>query len=164
MCALTIGCMRVKCGNYDGYGGCKYYGFDTIHETPLSHPYYRYHSDFDDPRKCPGYYEKKDCFMTSACVDFLGKADDCPELQAMRKFRDEKLLHMPGGEALVKEYYLVAPNIVKAIDSSKKKDRYYTDIYNTILMCMAAIDDKDDKKAVDLYLKMFNKYRIIFDL
>ena len=63
----------------------------------------------------------------------------------------------------VKEYYDVAPGVVKAINSSEKKDEYYQDIYNTIVRCMEKIEAKKDKRAVALYLDMFYKYKDLFN-
>ena len=125
---------------------------------------YKYGGDIED---C-GYFEDKNessgCFMTSACVDYLGKEDDCYELEMMRKFRDEKLCRMPGGKAMIKEYYEVAPGIVKKINASKEKGTYYQDIYNTILNCIDKINAHEDKRAVALYLGMFYKYKDLFNL
>lgn len=109
-------------------------------------------------------YESNGCFMTSACVDYLGKEDDCYELEMIRKFRDEKLRYIPGGKAMIKEYYEVAPGIVKAINASKEKSTYYQDIYDTILHCIDNIKANDNNRAVALYLGMFYKYKELFNL
>ena len=37
------------------------------------------------------------CFITSACCKALGLADDCFELRALRRYRDDVLAHEPGG-------------------------------------------------------------------
>lgn len=55
------------------------------------------------------------CFITTAACDALGKPDDCPELTAFRAFRDGYLRSCPDGEALIREYYAIAPTIVTAL-------------------------------------------------
>ena len=117
----------------------------------------------DASEYCDDFEERKGCFMTSACVDYMGKADDCVELQTMRKFRDEKLINNPKGMSLVKEYYCVAPLIVEAIDASDKKDIYYQDIYDTVCQCCERINNSEDEEAIKLYYKMFYKYRMMFE-
>ena len=153
-------------------GHCYVYGMVTENYGTLRD----YYLGKEDARNCshydPKYGEDDDddssssggCFMTSACVDFMGKEDDCVELNTLRKFRDEKLMKDLDGKLLVREYYHIAPKIVKAIDASDKKDEYYQDIYDTVLLCVDKINKNKDEDAKKLYWKMFNKYRIKFDL
>ena len=153
-------------GKYD----CKHFGLFEFAEYGLQNgcellqKYCDYESD--DAEECDYFDDSSSggCYMTSACVDYMGKADDCIELETMRRFRDEKLRFMPGGKAMIKEYYEVAPGVVKAINASEKKEEYYQDIYNTILRCMEKIEAKEDKRAVALYLGMFYKYKDLFNL
>lgn len=49
--------------------------------------------------------EKGICFLTKACVEYAGLPDDCPELQTIRKFRDEYIHSLPDGGSLVEDYY-----------------------------------------------------------
>ncbi|MBV7534724.1 DUF4157 domain-containing protein [Duganella sp. sic0402] len=72
------------------------------------------------------------CFLTTACVDARGLADDCEELSILRAFRDGPMQALPGGAALVQEYYRIAPAIVDAIQSHPHAamllDRLYGDL------------------------------------
>ena len=160
------------CENMLSAGGhCYHYGYVTDYDTDLR----KYYLGEKDARNCY-HYEPKDpdeeyddsssggCFMTSACVGFMGKEDDCVELETMRHFRDTELRKVPGGERLIKEYYHVAPKIVSEIDKSDKKNLYYKDIYDTVLLCVDKINKKENDEAIKLYWKMFNKYKIIFNL
>ena len=147
------------CKNYNSGGRCVYYGA-TSSENNTVRDYLLY----DDATGCSGYNPKADCFMTSACVDYMGLADNCAQLETLRKFRDEKLVKVNGGRDLIKEYYKVAPKIVDEINESSKKETYYKDIFNTVNKCVDCVNKNEDEKAIKLYLLMFRKYRIIFDL
>ena len=88
-----------------------------------------------------GYTKGSGCFLTSACVDYLGKADDCEELTILRKFRDEYMKPNEKYAPLVQEYYHVAPAIVEFINSSPDKDKYYQYIYSVVLKCIDLISN-----------------------
>ena len=50
----------------------------------------------------------------------LGLPDDCFELRTLRRYRDETLAAMPGGNAAIAAYYLLAPSI---LDRLPRQDR-----------------------------------------
>ena len=64
---------------------------------------------FEDDKCAP---PAKGCFLTTACCEVLGLPDDCFELRTLRRYRDESLAAMPGGNAAIAAYYLVAPSIL----------------------------------------------------
>ena len=97
---------------------------------------------------------KKDCFLTSACVEYMNKADDCEELTALRAFRDTYVKNSVGGETLIEEYYKVAPAIVAKINESNKKDEYYQSIYSTIQICLQYIAENKKEEALQEYRAM----------
>lgn len=66
----------------------------------------------EDNQKPP---ERKDCFVTTACCDALGLADDCFELAALRRFRDGPLAALPGGAADIALYYALAPALLAGL-------------------------------------------------
>ncbi len=68
-----------------------------------------------------GFRKRKLCFITTAVCEQQGKPDDCPELTAFRRFRDGWLRATPEGEALVEEYYRLAPSIVLAMTYADDK-------------------------------------------
>ena len=141
-----------KCGNVRyGPGGwyCNYYD--------------RWVEGTDDGYNCPGWREEGSgssssssggCFLTSACVKYLGKSDDCTELQTLRKFRDEYMAKTEDGLRLVKEYYAIAPQIVEKIDASSNKACYYDGIYATICKCVALIGQNKLDETYQEYKKM----------
>jgi hypothetical protein len=60
----------------------------------------------------------EECFLTTACVHYIGLADDCFELSVLRAFRDNVLARMPGGGDDIESYYRHAPKIVERIGAS----------------------------------------------
>lgn len=101
------------------------------------------------------------CYLTGACVDYLGKPDDCEELTALRNFRDGYMKKSAEGARLVEEYYEVAPKIVKAIEASPEKSKYYDYIYGKIKTCMALIAqgslEETQKEYTDMVAYLKNK-------
>lgn len=86
-----------------------------------------------------GFNRKKLCFITTAVCSYQGKADDCAELTAFRRFRDEWLCHQPGGRMLIDRYYAVAPSVVTAINATDP-DTLYPRIWRDYLSpCYDAI-------------------------
>lgn len=93
-----------------------------------------------------------DCFLTTACVKALHKADNCEELMILRQFRDTHLLHSEMGKNLVKEYYTIAPNIVKNINKQSNSLPVYTQIYSKMIQpTLQHIEQKEFEKAIELY-------------
>lgn len=68
------------------------------------------------------------CFITTAVCEASGLPDDCAELTAFRAFRDGYLRESAGGEALIEEYYDLAPAIVTCIDVCADREKKYADI------------------------------------
>lgn len=107
---------------------------------------------------CPAFIAKPSggsgCFLTSACVDYMGKEDDCEELTALRKFRDGYMRSTESGKALVDEYYEIAPKIVKNIDNSQSKELYYQYIYAVVKNCASLIAQEKYEETLAEYQKM----------
>ena len=68
------------------------------------------------------------CFITTAVCEELGKPDNCEELTAFRAFRDGYLRACPDGEALIDEYYSIAPGIVSCINVCENRAEKYAAI------------------------------------
>lgn len=130
--------------------------------------YYEIELPYSDYNAC-GNFRSNDrsansgggCFLTSACVAYMKKPDDCEELTVLRNFRDGYMAKTEEGKALIEEYYAVAPAIVQKIESSNKADEYYKDIYQTVLRCIEAIRSGENETAVALYKQMVLKYQAI---
>ena len=98
----------------------------------------------------------KNCFITTAVCQQLGKSDTCEELVAMRKLRDEYAL-TSGYKHEVDEYYEKAPKIVEAIRSNPSSSRIFSDFYNLyIVPAVAAVHLGQYEKAHTIYRNLFN--------
>lgn len=106
---------------------------DTLHK--------RWTERFPDNPFRPGTYEdivggfRKGilCFITTAICEAEGKPDNCAELTAFRAFRDGYLRSCPDGEALIGEYYDIAPAIVNAIDYCDDAQAVYKELRESYL-------------------------------
>lgn len=95
------------------------------------------------------------CFLTSACVKSMGLPDNCDELQTLRAFRDKRKLYDSAFKALVEEYYVIAPQIVDAINQKENAGAIYSDIYSGMVKpCVSLIKTNRDNEAISLYSKM----------
>lgn len=108
----------------------------------------------DDGYRSSGSSQSSGCYLTSACVDYYQKEDDCYELTTLRKLRDERLVYMEGGKELIEQYYEIAPQIVEKIDGSEKRGAYYQYIYDRILACIDGYNQGDFAKSIDVYKEM----------
>lgn len=113
---------------------------------------------FDAPKSSSSqmYGDEEDCFLTTACTKYKGLPDDCDELQKLRTFRDDYMLKRPEGKAMVKEYYRIAPAIVKklAID---KNEEVYDFIYDELVTkCINFINQGEHDMAM-YYYKSFTE-------
>jgi len=78
------------------------------------------------------------CFLTTACVEHKGLADDCYELQALRAMRDTIVTWSDDMKALVEEYYRIAPVIVSRINAEADSADIWEDLYvNLVQKCVA---------------------------
>ena len=94
------------------------------------------------------------CFITSACTESMGLSDRCEELQMLRVLRDKRVFYDDQFKALVKEYYIVAPKIVSAINRRSDRKELYADIYHEmVLPCVEMIKENRENEAVSLYTK-----------
>ena len=100
-----------------------------------------------------------DCFLTSACAEYMSKADDCAELTVLRAFRDGYLKKTADGERLIKEYYEIAPKIVESINNSGEKERYFAYIYGVITKCVALLSEGNDEQTLAEYKAMVEKLK-----
>ncbi len=69
------------------------------------------------------------CFITTAVCRALDKGDDCEELMAMRRFRDNMQARDPLLQEMICEYYRIAPEIVERIQASGQGDDVYQEIW-----------------------------------
>ena len=94
------------------------------------------------------------CFLTSACVEYLGKSDGCEELTALRAFRDNYMKKTDEGIRLVEEYYSIAPAIVEKINASPKRAEYYNYINGVVNECITLIKKDKNEQTLEKYKQM----------
>lgn len=135
-----------ECSRYKDNGKCTW----TSGKRYSNHP------------ACGGFKPQEDCFLTSACVKYQGKTDDCEELTVLRQFRDGYMRTIENGETLIKEYYESAPIIVEKINASAEKDSYYEFISKVVDKCVKLITVEDNESALNEYKFMVNKLKTEF--
>ena len=79
------------------------------------------------------------CYITTAVCKSLNKPDDCYELNLLREYRDQYLMGTKDGE-ICKEYYNIAPTIVKRIDRSPDASEIYADIWEKYFKAVCTPD------------------------
>lgn len=100
-------------------------------------------------------FHKKFCYITSAVCESFGKADDCYELTLLRDYRDNYLASLPDGEQMVREYYDMAPSIVKHISQSGDSKEIYRSIWDTYLApCICMIEENRLEDCREHYQNM----------
>ncbi len=100
-------------------------------------------------------FHRKYCYITTAVCETFGKPDDCYELTTLRDYRDNYLASLPNGDALIHEYYDVAPTIVKHIDQSEHAAEIYRSIWETYLNpCLSMIEHQEMEQCRELYQEM----------
>ena len=141
-------------------GACKEFEFEGNNQKGYCKRYGAYYWDDDS---CRYYDEDEDrlrgessspCFLTTACCEYKGLADDCEELTILRKFRDEYLMPTEEGKALVEEYYNIAPGIVDKIMKNEAKAEILEVIYEEICKIIKMIEHKENNDAMYAYKNM----------
>ena len=100
-------------------------------------------------------FHRKFCYITTAVCESQGKPDDCYELELLRSYRDEYLLASEEGQALVKEYYNIAPTIVNRIGHQENPHQIYDEIWNSWLSdCVRLIEKGEHEACKERYMDM----------
>ena len=121
---------------------------DTVHHYCWNHytdcPYYK---------EAHGNSSDGGCYLTSACVEARGLADNCKELTTLRHFRDTYIRQQPQGYADVARYYATAPRIVEAIKETGENARLAFDkIYREMVIpCVELIEKGELQTAYQRY-------------
>jgi hypothetical protein len=100
-------------------------------------------------------FQQSGCYLTTTVVEYMGLADNGPELTAMRQLR-EYYIGVPGYADLIQEYYQTSPAIITAINALADPSVEYTYIYNTVVSVMNHINGGEWQQAHDLYMAMYN--------
>ena len=103
--------------------------------------------------------EEKNCFLTTACVEYAGLSDDCRELQMMRKFRDEYIRFLPDGDTLIRDYYQIAPLIVEHIKSESDASTTFKNLLKIIRSVVTLVEKDCNSEALALCKKEFQRLK-----
>lgn len=96
------------------------------------------------------------CFISTVICEYLGKSDDCAELNTLRSYRDNWLRNQPGGQQLIAEYYNNAPILVSKLKSSAKYKTYCQYLWDNYLkQCLTFIENKQYESCKELYIEMY---------
>jgi hypothetical protein len=102
------------------------------------------------------------CLVSTACTRARGLPDDCEELLTLRRFRDEYVLSLPIGPAIVEHYYSVAPALVRRIDAHEESQAIYTAAYRDMVVgCCLLINRGSRTRALATYMQEFCRLRRI---
>jgi len=102
-----------------------------------------------------GGFKKKLCYITTAVCEHQNKPDDCYELTILRNYRDHYLMNSDEGQAIVDEYYNIAPGLVMMMNMQHDADNIYQHIYDEYLTpCIHLIEEEKNEECRDLYMQM----------
>lgn len=105
-------------------------------------------------------FKRKWCFITTAVCESLGRPDDCAELNALRSFRDGWLASQEDGRAMIEEYYLLAPILVRKMDGSADRKAVYGHLWNDYLRpCLDQLEQGNLQACRDGYRSMVDELR-----
>ncbi|MFG6443359.1 CFI-box-CTERM domain-containing protein [Roseateles sp. LKC17W] len=94
--------------------------------------------------------KKSGCYITTAVCKINGLPDDCLELETLRSFRDDVLMHTREGRALVARYYEIAPGIAAGLHDSDQ----VASVWRTVQECVTAISEARHQDAIQMYQAM----------
>lgn len=102
-----------------------------------------------------------DCFITEATMAGIGvqgpELEQSEPLQVLRWFRDNVMMSSPQGKNLVQQYYLMAPEVVEAVNQRPDAMQVYQAIYGQYLKpAVEAVKAGDYQKALGIYTEMIN--------
>ena len=100
-------------------------------------------------------FQWKFCYITTAVCETFEKPDDCYELTILRNYRDGYLMSQPDGEEVIRQYYDLAPTIVKHINQRKDRQEIYRGVWETYLEpCIHMIENGQQEQCKQLYMRM----------
>ncbi|MBN2487714.1 MAG: DUF4157 domain-containing protein [Methanosarcinaceae archaeon] len=100
------------------------------------------------------------CFLTTACIEAKGLPDDCKELTVLRNFRDGYMNNIDGGMEMIKEYYDIAPKIVRNIYASNEAKKEFVSLYGDIEKCVDLIEKDKNSEAIKIYRQMVLRLKV----
>ncbi len=94
------------------------------------------------------------CYLTTACINARGLADNCLELKTLRNFRDKILMKDYAGRKAIREYYKIAPLIVDAVNKREDSQSIWDNLYKEIRKAVSFVRSRDFNGAFEHYREM----------
>ena len=149
---------------------CKYYCFKygeyhcSLRDEDVDQDWvkrYCWNYGHDD---CPWHEDSSSgCYLTTACAEACGLADDCMELTVLRAFRDGWMSQSAEGRADIQTYYRTAPAVVRAIRARSDGGEILRSLYDTLVApCVSLIMEGRCREAHALYRQKAEELRETF--
>lgn len=98
--------------------------------------------------------EKSATFICSACMQARGVPLDCWELEILRLFRNQYAMQSSEGRQLIREYAIVGPLLVDAIENSVNRKKIYAAVYDSLVLpAIDLIKEGRKETAMQFYKK-----------
>jgi hypothetical protein len=100
------------------------------------------------------------CFITEATMAGMGMQDpnqleQSEPLQVLRWFRDNVMMRTPQGQQMVQQYYLMAPDVVEAVNQRPDAAQIYGQIFQQFIApAVEAVKSNDFQQALQIYAEM----------
>ncbi|MDE7016782.1 MAG: hypothetical protein K2P65_04270 [Lachnospiraceae bacterium] len=105
-------------------------------------------------------FKQKLCYVTTAICQGLHKSQNCREVQLMKAYRDEYLVLQEGGEEITREYYDIAPTIVKRIAKEASPEEKYQYLWEHYLQfCVAMVESGKYEECKETYMQMIEELK-----
>lgn len=107
-----------------------------------------------------GGFKRRFCYITTAVCERRGLGDDCYELNLLRDYRDQYLSRQPDGDMLIRQYYDVAPTVVKHINDREDAEEVYEEIWQLYLApCISMIEEHKYQECRIRYEDMVSRLK-----
>ena len=100
------------------------------------------------------------CFLTTACCEVVGLPDDCFELRALRRCRDDALESVPGSDREVNRYYALAPKLLERLAQHPDAGRTLLFAYAFYILPCAILAHAGGRKIVRAHYHALVAYLI----
>lgn len=98
------------------------------------------------------------CFITTAICQYMGKDDNCEELQTLRAYRDGWMKE--NRPADINTYYAEAPALIEKLQASTGARSFFAGLYHShILPALIYISEGNDEAAYLTYKEMFEEVK-----
>lgn len=105
-------------------------------------------------------FRRKLCYITTAVCEGIHKQGNCRELMLLEQYRDSYLSSSEEGRALVRQYYDMAPTIVKRIEKKEEHEEIYRTLYETYISpCVQLIEEQKNEECREKYQEMVEMLR-----